>query len=145
MKDYDKSVLYHPDKDNIFEDALSHITIKSVSHHDKAKKDLAKDVHNLSMFGVRLKSCPDRGAIAHNNSESSLEVEVNSKPHLDIELMLLKELVPRKLNESFSLGVDGVLRYKVRSYVPDLDGFRDRILEEAHGIRYSIHLGSTKM
>ena len=29
--------------------------------------------------------------------------------------------------------------------VPDVDGLRDRILEEAHGSRYSIRPGSTKM
>ena len=40
---------------------------------------------------------------------------------------------------------DGVLRYQGRLYVPDVYGLRDRILEEAHGSHYSIHLGSMKM
>ena len=38
-----------------------------------------------------------------------------------------------------------MLRYKGRLCVPDVDGLRDRILEEAHGSRYSIQPGSTKM
>ena len=59
--------------------------------------------------------------------------------------MELKEFVLIKLNESFSLRGDGVLRYQQRLCVPDVDGLRDRILEEAHGSHYSIHLGSTKM
>ena len=38
-----------------------------------------------------------------------------------------------------------MLRYQGRLCVPDVDGLRDRILEEAQGSRYPIHLGSTKM
>ena len=38
-----------------------------------------------------------------------------------------------------------MLRYQGRLCVPDVDGLRDRIFEEAHGPRYSIHPGSTKI
>ena len=42
--------------------------------------------------------------MVHNNSESSLVVEVNSKKHLDKSLMEFKESFLGKLNETFSLG-----------------------------------------
>ena len=51
LKDYDMSVLYHPKKTNVVADALSRMTIGSVSHIDSAKKDLAREVHRLSRFG----------------------------------------------------------------------------------------------
>ena len=38
-----------------------------------------------------------------------------------------------------------MLRYQGRLCVPDVDGLRDRILEEAYKSRYSIHSGSTKI
>ena len=38
-----------------------------------------------------------------------------------------------------------MLRYQGRLCVPDVDGLRDQILEEAYGSRYSIHPVSTKM
>ena len=38
-----------------------------------------------------------------------------------------------------------MLRYQERLCVPDVDGLRDRIFEEAHGSRNSIYLSSTKM
>ena len=41
------SVLYHPGKANVVADALSHMTIGSVSHFEGAKKELGKDVHRL--------------------------------------------------------------------------------------------------
>ena len=47
LKDYDMCVLYHPDKANVVVDVLSHMTMGSVSHVNKAKKDLVKDVHRL--------------------------------------------------------------------------------------------------
>ena len=53
--------------------------------------------------------------------------------------MEVTELVIGKLNKSFSLGENGVLRYKGRLCVPNIDGLRNRILEEAHGSPYSIH------
>ena len=38
-----------------------------------------------------------------------------------------------------------MLRYEGRLCVLDVDGLRDRILEEVHGFRYSIHSRLTKM
>ena len=46
-KDYNITVLYHPGKDNLVADALSRMTMGSVSYVDEAKKDLVKDVHRL--------------------------------------------------------------------------------------------------
>ena len=42
-------------------------------------------------------------------------------------------------------GGDGILRYQRRFCVPNVNGLRNRILEEAHGSCKSIHPGSTKM
>lgn len=39
----------------------------------------------------------------------------------------------------------GYLGTKVDCCVPDVDDLRRQILEEAHGSRYSIHPGATKM
>ena len=38
-----------------------------------------------------------------------------------------------------------MLKYQGRLCVPNVDGLRNQILEEANGSRYSIHPGSTKM
>ncbi|TMX05622.1 hypothetical protein EJD97_014308 [Solanum chilense] len=57
--------------------------------------------------GVRIEYSPIGGIVVHYNFESSFEVEVKSKQHLDQALMVLKESI--------------------------LDGLRSLILEEAHG------------
>ena len=53
LKDYDMTILYHPDKVNVVVDALSHMTMGSVFHVE-AKKYLVKDVHRLARLRVRL-------------------------------------------------------------------------------------------
>ena len=65
--------------------------------------------------------------VVHQNFESSLEVEVNSKQHLDLLLIELKESVLGKMIESFSQG-GGVIRYQGRFYVPNVDDLRSRIV-----------------
>ena len=70
LKHYDMSVLYHPDKANVVADALSHMTMGSVSHLDEAKKDLVREVHKLARLGMMLESSPCGGAIVHYNFES---------------------------------------------------------------------------
>ena len=50
-----------------------------------------------------------------------------------------------KMNESFALGDDDILRYQDRLCVRDVDDFQTKIIAETHGSKYSIHLGSTKM
>ena len=82
-----------------------------------------------------MESALNGGAVVHHNFESSLVVEVKSKQHLYLALMELKESFLGNLNDSFSLGGDGVLKYQGRLCVLDVDGLRVRILEEAHGSR----------
>ena len=50
-------------------DALSRMTIGSVSHVQEAQKDLVKDVHMLAILGVRLEESPNSGFIVHHTSE----------------------------------------------------------------------------
>ena len=61
QKDYDMSVLYHPGKANVVADALNRMTMGSVSHVKKHKKDLVKDVHRLARLGVRFEDSLNGG------------------------------------------------------------------------------------
>ena len=50
-----------------------------------------------------------------------------------------------KMNESFSLEDNDILRYQERLRILDVDDLWTKIVVEAHGSKYSIHTGSTKM
>ena len=62
-----------------------------------------------------------------------------------VELKEGQHLDPVLMDEFFSLGDDGILRYQDTLCVPDVDNLRTMIISEDHGSRYSIHPGSTKM
>ena len=59
LKYYDMSVLCHPDKANVVVDALSRMTMGSVSHLNETKIELAMEVHRLARLGVRLGNSTD--------------------------------------------------------------------------------------
>ena len=46
---------------------------------------------------------------------------------------------------NFSLGVNGVLRFRNRIVVPTEEGLKKKILEETHRSKYTIHPGGNKM
>ena len=68
-------------------DALSLMSMGSVTHVVNDKKELIKYVHKLARLSVRLEDSPTGGFMVHYNSESSLVVKVKSKKHLDALLM----------------------------------------------------------
>ena len=133
LKDYDKNVLYHMGKANVAADALSRLSMRSTTHIEDEKKELVKDVQKLVRLGVRLVDSTCWDVSVHPSSESSLVVEVKKGQHLDPVLMELKDSVLMKINESFSLGGDGILRYCDKLCVPDVDYLQTRINAEAHG------------
>ena len=48
------SVHYHPGKTDVVVDAISRLSMGSVAHVEKERKELVKNVHRLRRFGVRL-------------------------------------------------------------------------------------------
>ena len=68
LKNYDMSVLYHPGKANVVADALSRMTIGSVSYVEEEKKELLKYVHRLARLGVKLEDSPNGCFMVHHNS-----------------------------------------------------------------------------
>ncbi|WMV24220.1 hypothetical protein MTR67_017605 [Solanum verrucosum] len=51
---YDMNVLYHPGKANVVVDALNRLSIGIVAHVEEEKKEFARDVHRLALFGLCL-------------------------------------------------------------------------------------------
>ena len=51
LKDYDRSVVYHPGKANLVANTLSRMTMGIVSHVHESKKYLVKDVHRFDRLG----------------------------------------------------------------------------------------------
>ncbi|KAH0722926.1 hypothetical protein KY289_005970 [Solanum tuberosum] len=126
-------------------DALSKLSMGSVTHVEEGKKELAITVHRLARLRVCLTDTSYGGVIVQNGSESSLVAEVKEKQDSDPILLQLKGAIHQQKIEVFSQGGDGVLRYQGCLCVPNVGELRQQILTEAHNSRYSIHIGDTKM
>ncbi|WMV58210.1 hypothetical protein MTR67_051595 [Solanum verrucosum] len=107
LKDYDMNALYHPGKANVVVDALSKLSIESLAHIEKERRELAKDVHRLARFGVCLLNISDDGVTVQNSSESSLVADVKKTQDSDSILLQLKGVVHQYKVEGFSQGGDG--------------------------------------
>ncbi|XP_070042751.1 uncharacterized protein [Nicotiana tomentosiformis] len=76
---------------------------------------------------------------------SSLSEHSKARQYDDPHLLVLKDTVLRRGTKEVVIRDASVLRLQGRICVPNVDGLRELILEEAHSLRYSIHPGATKM
>ena len=104
-------------------DALSWLSMGSVSHIKSDKKELVRNVHRLARLCICLVDSNEGGVTVHNDSESTFVSCVKVKQGLDPILVERKEVVLKKFVKAFSQGRDGVLRYQGRLYVPDVENF----------------------
>ena len=63
------NVHYHPGYSNIVADALSRMSMGSISHIEDEMKELAKDVHRLARLGVRLVDSTSGGVSVNPSTE----------------------------------------------------------------------------
>ncbi|XP_070049305.1 uncharacterized protein [Nicotiana tomentosiformis] len=118
----------------------------SLAHLKAHQRLLAKEVHRLASFGVRLADSSEEGVIVQNRAELSLVVEVKENQYDDPLLLQLKEGIHKHKTIDFSLGTyDGTLSYQGQLFVPNVDGLRERIMIKAHNSRYSMHPRFMKM
>jgi len=134
LKDYDFEMSYHPGKANVVADALSRKKLKSLFL--KRQWGLIEDAVDYLPF-VSHKT--QRLFMAQLSLRSAVVDRVVEIQKAD---PLITELVGRN---GFSQDVDGVVRFGSRLCVPNDVQLRNDLLSEAHGSRYTIHPGTTKM
>ncbi|XP_073222428.1 uncharacterized protein [Cicer arietinum] len=76
---------------------------------------------------------------------SGLLEEIEKSQKLDLYLLDKLQSIDQGREPDFKIGVDGILRFKERICVPDVEELRKMILEEGHRSCLSIHPGATKM
>ncbi|XP_070049849.1 uncharacterized protein [Nicotiana tomentosiformis] len=70
---------------------------------------------------------------------NGVSCEIKAQQFDDPHLAVLRETVLQGGAKEVSIGEDGVLRLQGHLCVPNVDGLRERTLEEVHSSRYSIH------
>ncbi|XP_070009501.1 uncharacterized protein [Nicotiana sylvestris] len=120
-------------------------SIGSLAYILVGERPLALDVQALANQFVRLDIFELSRVLACTVARSSLLERNCDRQYDDPHLCVLRDMVQHRGVKKVTLGDDGVLRLQGRVCVPNVDGFQELILEEAHNSRYSIHLGAAKM
>ncbi|XP_070054348.1 uncharacterized protein [Nicotiana tomentosiformis] len=109
------------------------------------ERPLAFNIQSLANRLVRLDISKPSRVLACVVAQSSLLKPIKACQYDDPHLLVLRETILQDCATEVTIGEDGVLRLQGRLCVPNVHGLREKILEEAHSSRCSIHLGATKV
>ena len=147
LKDYDITILYDLGKANVVTNALSRKagSMGSLDHLQVSRHPLAKEVQTLANDLMRLEVLEKGGFLAYVEVRSFFLDKVKGKQFADEKLSRIRDMILQGEAKEAVIDEEGVLRIKVRVYVPRVDDLIHIILTEAHSSRYSIHPGATKI
>jgi hypothetical protein len=129
IKDYNLNVHYHLGKANVVADALSR------KSHSLAVQPLFDDGFNLL-----------HPAMLHNIQVScTLESKIIEGQKTDMGIFHIKEKMKKELTKHFRVDEQGVLWFKDRLVVPKDRELKNKLMDEAHHSKLSIHPRSSKM
>ena len=142
LEDYDFTLHYHPDKENVVANALSR----------KSRGALAsiafwewQMLETVGQFRLQY-SEQTQFTLGSLVATPSLLSRVIESQWQDAEIVSIRDRVQLGTgDEGWTVHVDGSLRYRGRVVVPQLTDLREEILREFHCSRFTVHLGGTKM
>ncbi|XP_070045936.1 uncharacterized protein [Nicotiana tomentosiformis] len=105
------------------------------------ERPLALDIQSLANILVRLDISEPSRVLACVVAQPSLFEQIKARLFDDPHLLVLREMVLQGGAKEVVIIEDGVIWLQGRLCVPNVDGLREKILEEAHSSRYSIHAG----
>ena len=141
LKDYDFELQYYPSKANVVADALrgKSLHISSLMIHEM---NLLGKFRNMNL-SVTLSH--DKMQLNSIQITNNLQKQIHEAQESDEFINKKKKSIGLRGRENFGIDKIGNLRFKDRMCVPNNEGIKKMILEEAHKSKLSMHPGTTKM
>ncbi|KAK4382892.1 Transposon Tf2-12 polyprotein [Sesamum angolense] len=142
LKDYDCTIDFHPGKANVVADALrrkSSNTLASLGSHNQT---LLLEMRSMN---TKLEVDQVAGLLAALQLKPDFVDHIKEAQTQDPFLLRMREKLKQGKKSNFSVRGDGMIVNGERVGVPDVNGLRKKILQEAHNAPYAMHPGTTKM
>ncbi|KAL0290311.1 UNVERIFIED_CONTAM: Retrovirus-related Pol polyprotein from transposon.6 [Sesamum angustifolium] len=127
---------------NVVADALSRKSSNTLASLGSHNQTLLLEMRSMN---TKLEVDQVAGLLA------ALQLKLNFVDHIkeaqtrDPFLLRMRERLKHSKKPNFSVRADGVIANGERVGVPDVNGLRKKILQEAHNAPYAMHPGTTKM
>ena len=142
LEDYDFTLHYHPDKENVVADALSQNSwgvLASIASREW------RMLETVGQFRLQYDE-KARGTLQSLMATPSLLSRVIESQGQDTKLVSIKDRVQSgTTDEGWAIHTDGSLRYRGQVLVPQSTDLREEILREFHFFRFAVHPGGTRM
>jgi hypothetical protein len=137
IKDYELEIHYHPEKANVLADALNR-----KEHCNHIMVQPATSDGDLKEPSLRVIPC---GALNNISLIPTIKEDVITVQKTDVGMGHIKRKLQLGEAKYFHEDVDEVLWFKDCLVIPKDFDLHQKIMDEAHCSRYSIHLGMNKM
>ena len=142
LEDYDFTMHYHLGKANVVADVLSR---KSRGALASIASQEWRMLETMGQFGLQYRE-QAQGTLRSLVATPSLLRRVIESQGQNTEIVSIRDRVQSGTgDESWTIHIDGSLRYRGWVVVPQLTDLREEILKEFHCSRFVVHPGGTKM
>ena len=137
LQDYDCMVNYHPGKANVAADALSRKV--------KLARLMVREMNLLHVVSEWKPEMIGRTVLFANISAyPTLFSQIKDAHEKDETLQKRRDNALKGELSGYTIGLDGILRFQDRWFLPRNEEFKEEVLREAHSSKYTVHLGTIK-